>query len=365
MSEYKNILLTGSTGLLGSYLLKVLLDNDYYVYTIARSSNYKDSVSRVLDVLEFWGKETISKARSNLRVIEGDISMPDFGCSLEELKILKDEVDVVFHCAALIDFTSPLEKIRRINVGGTKNLLDFAIEFKKLKKINYISTVYVVGTKNNIIFNEEMLDFKQGFNNTYEQSKYEAEVTVRNYLQRGLKISIFRPSMVVGESSTGKITAWNLFYNSLKLFTRGIYDEFPSSNDCFFNIVNVDAVAKAIFVLSRLDETGVYHVVSPNDVMGEHFIRMAADYFGFTLPKFIPLKDFDFNRWTPIQRKLVGVFVPYINSTTKIESSKTQKILANYGFEYPIMNDDNILRMFKYCFEVGFIKKNTNKSLVK
>ena len=76
--------------------------------------------------------------------------------------------------AAITDLNWPLEEVRNINVHGTKSVLDFAVLCKKdgsLKKVNHISTVYVVGAKR-CKFKESDLDVSQKFNNTYEQTKY-------------------------------------------------------------------------------------------------------------------------------------------------------------------------------------------------
>ncbi len=365
INKKRTIFLTGATGLVGSYLLRLLLENGNKVYVLARSKNSYNAETRVLEILQFWDEKITKNITRNLRVIDGDISYHKLGIKSKEIiRLLNSEVNIVFHSAALLDFRSPIRIIRNINVEGTRRVIDFALEFKHLKKINYISTAFVVGKKTGQDFSEDMLELDQEFNNTYEQTKYEAEIMIRDYKKRGVNISVFRPSAIVGDSKKGKTNNLNLFYESLKLFSREIYDEFPSSIDCFLNYINVDSVANIIFMLAEREKPKIYHLTSKDDTNSWNFIQLAADYFGFKMPKFIPLKDFNFNRWTPAQKILAQPFIPYINYNTKLISFKTHQILQRLGFVYPKINEDNFIRLFQYCSEIGFIKRKLKDSIV-
>ncbi len=198
-----NIFLTGATGLLGSYLLKILLQNGHRVYCLARSKDNKSAKDRVVDTLSFWDEETIAKYKRNLKVFEGDIAKHNLGISDKEIFTLKEEVNEIFHCAAVTQFNWPLDKIRKVNVEGTRNVLELALKCKGLKKVNYISTAYVCGDYKRV-FKETDLDVGQKFNTTYEQSKFEAEKLVNEYRKERLWIDVFRPAIIVGESTIGK-----------------------------------------------------------------------------------------------------------------------------------------------------------------
>jgi len=172
--------------------------------------------------LVFWDKKIYRQYRKNLTVLKGDITFPDLGIKDSHLrKTLSQKIHIIYHCAALPQFRTDINIIRKINVDGTRHILDFASQANKngyLSKVNHISTVYVVGTKSNIVFSEDMLQLGQKFNNSYEQSKYEAEVLIKNYPHNNLNISIFRLSMVIGETKTGKTNTFRLFYDPIKFF---------------------------------------------------------------------------------------------------------------------------------------------------
>ena len=90
----------------------------------------------------------------------------------------------------------------RINVDGTRNVLDFAQEARNLRRLHYVSTCYVSGRTAGV-FTEHDLEKGQSFNNYYEETKYLAEVEVQQRMRAGLPTTIYRPAIVVGDSRTG------------------------------------------------------------------------------------------------------------------------------------------------------------------
>ena len=125
MERKRVFFLTGATGLVGSYLLKIFLEKGHKVYALSRRKGGKSAYGRVADVLKFWGGPAVARQRS-LRVVEGDVCFKDLGISQAERRRLIKETDEIFHCAAITDLNWPYEKIKKVNVGGTRHILDFA-----------------------------------------------------------------------------------------------------------------------------------------------------------------------------------------------------------------------------------------------
>ena len=181
----KSILLTGATGFLGSHLLRTLILSENKVYVLVRSAKNKTATQRIIESLKFWDDNIPDNYLKNISVIEGDITNNNLG--LKETKTIDElcnETEIIIHSAAMTDLMTPLEIIRKYNVEGTKNILKLALKCKNIRKLCHISTSYVVGKKDGIVFDENMLDVGQEFNNTYEQTKFEAEVLCHEYMKK-------------------------------------------------------------------------------------------------------------------------------------------------------------------------------------
>ena len=125
----------------------------------------------------------------------------------------------MLHCAASVSFDLPLDESRSVNVEGTRRMLEFARGCPGLERFSYVSTAYVAGEPGGL-FREDELAVGQRFRNPYERSKFEAELALRSE-GRDLPLQILRPSIVVGDSSTGRTSSFNVLYGPLKALARG------------------------------------------------------------------------------------------------------------------------------------------------
>ena len=124
----------------------------------------------------------------------------------------------MIHCAATVRFDHSLDEARRINVEGTRRVLDFAAAAPRLRSLAYVGTAYVAGDRTGLV-RENELDAGQSFRNTYEQTKAEAEALVRSRLG-SLPGVILRPSIIVGDSRTGVTSSFKMLYWPLKIYAR-------------------------------------------------------------------------------------------------------------------------------------------------
>jgi nucleoside-diphosphate-sugar epimerase len=104
----------------------------------------------------------------------------------------------------------------RVNVDGTRNLLEFAGARERFERLQYVSTAYVSGRTRGV-FRETDLDVGQGFKNHYEETKFLAEVEV---VRSKLPATIYRPGVVVGDSRTGETAKFDGPYAVLRMMER-------------------------------------------------------------------------------------------------------------------------------------------------
>jgi long-chain acyl-CoA synthetase len=359
----KKVFLTGATGLVGSYLLKILLQEGHKVYVLARSKDNKAARTRVTEVLKFWDKNVLSRKARNLVVLDGDITKKNLGLDKQKTDLLKNEVEEIYHCAAVTQFNWPLEEIRKVNVEGTKNILNLAVKCKKngrLKKVNHLSTAYVCGDYEGI-FREDDLDVGQGFNSTYEQSKFESEKLVEEYREKGLWIDTFRPPLVLGESTTGKtITFQQSIYQLLHIWSLEIFDSFPGKG-IFINIVSLDDICLAIFKISSLTslKNKNYHLFNYKVVPLKTILTMSSQFLGFRNPALGSRDDFFKSNPTSAQKMLLMNNILLFNNNVKLDSRKTNRILGKYKFKFSDLDGDFLITLLKYCIRRRFLKKRS------
>ena len=236
------VLLTGATGFVGREILSRFLERgDRRIFALVRADNDDQAAERL-------------PAHDRLTAVAGDIEERGLGLTDGTSERLRREVTTVLHCAASVSFDLPLEESRSVNVEGTRRMVEFARGCHTLERFSYVSTAYVAGEPGGL-FREDELAVGQRFRNPYERSKFEAELALRSE-GRDLPLQILRPSIVVGDSTTGRTSSFNVLYGPLKAFARGAIPAIPAQRDAPVDIVPVDYVADRVHELATTVRTG-------------------------------------------------------------------------------------------------------------
>lgn len=220
--------ITGGTGFIGSHLSYELLKKPCFkkvVLLVRPETSSIRTVSakeRVYKILSDLNKDFL-EWQEKLIVMEGDITRQNCGLSSEHLETLHENCDAIqfFHAAADIRFNKERrQEIFRTNLDGTRNVLDL-IQHAKIRRFHYFSTAYVCGNKKNSVVYEDDMKFErdQRLRNPYEESKFEAEAYVRQESEKHeLLTTIYRPSIVFGNSRTGACSNFAGYYEHLRAF---------------------------------------------------------------------------------------------------------------------------------------------------
>ena len=201
-----------------------------------------------------------------IRLVEGDITRT--GLALGGGDAIAGETVEVFHLAALYDLSLSRELGLKVNVEGTRNVLDFAERCPRLARFHYVSTCYVSGPHPGT-FAEADLDVGQSFGNHYEETKYLAEVDVRGRMRGGLPATVYRPAITVGDSATGATQKFDGPYFVIQWLLRQPSVAFlPTVGDLSaeVNLVPRDFVVSAISQLSGLSASAgrTYQLADPS-----------------------------------------------------------------------------------------------------
>ncbi len=216
----KKVFVTGITGLVGSAFVVELVRqrDDYEFVCLARSGGGRTAEQRVDSIVRDECAfdscpEIADKVLSRITVVDGDV------VTIDPEQLAADPrmsgIDEVFHCAADVNLgKDPTGKTFRINFNGTQNIVCLA-QLLKVSAIHYVGTAYIAGKLVGTAIENNPVD--SGFNNPYEESKFKAEMLVRN---SGIPFSIYRPAIVTGRRSDGRIRKPLAFYRVLEFIGK-------------------------------------------------------------------------------------------------------------------------------------------------
>ena len=275
-------------------------------------------------------------------VVEGDVEQMHLGLSGSEFKALAREVTDVWHLAARSQLSEDRAEMRRVNVEGTRNVLDLALAARRLRRLNHFSTAYVSGDRVGVILEDE-LAMGQRFHNPYEETKFQAELLVRR-AQAELPATVFRPSIVVGDSRTGEIDRFEGPYAlAILLVASPLAVPLPLPGDAVapLNVVPVDFVVDAALSIAR-NPAGAgrtVHLVDPSPLSARRVYEMIAERAGKKLPPVsVPARVFQALLQLPLLERLSRVHRPaieYVNHLAIYNCRSLLELLDGTGIQCP------------------------------
>lgn len=195
----EGVLLTGGTGFFGPFLLaSVLKQTSDPVYVLVRANSESEGRQRVLAGLAPLSPTSpeLKAWESRVRPVCGDLGQANLGLTVDHWHALADRVHTIFHNGAQVNYLLDYASMRGVNVGGTHELIRFAMSGREAV-FNHISTTFVFGWSMKDVLYEsdnnadmDLLDFG------YSQSKWVSEQLVFAAMRQGLRARVFRPALI-------------------------------------------------------------------------------------------------------------------------------------------------------------------------
>jgi len=283
-----------------------------------------------------------------VELVTGDIAEPRLGLDDDTYARLTAEVTHVFHLAAIYNLAVPLPVATRVNVGGTGNVLDLCVAAEGLERLAYVSTAYVAGTRTGIVYEHELV-MGQGFKNHYESTKFQAEVWVRQLMDR-VPTTVLRPAIVVGDSKTGETQKFDGPYYILRTISRMERAGRPVAqfgrSEALFNVVPVDyivaAIAASAFDSATAGET--LHLTDPEPLRTQELFGALSQEYAGRAPRFrIPPSLVEASlRFETVRTAFGGTpreSVVYLNHPVSFDARRAIELLTPHGLRPPNFAD--------------------------
>ncbi len=335
MSEQRHLMVTGFPGFLSAKLLPRLLrlHRDAQVSLVV-TPDLLPQAKRALGALRGM--------KERVRLCAGDVSDMHFGLAGGEYRTLVGEVTEIYHLASASQPTASPQVAERINVDGTRNLIEVARDAPRLTRLHYLSSAFVCGDRQGVI-DERELDMGQRFHSAFEETKFRAEGLVRQ-AGKALPITCYRPTLLVGDSKNGEIDRLDgpcYFAIKLALSQPAVPLPLPQGADAPLNVVPWDYVVDALLTIAH-DERGIggtFHLVDPNPLGTQRFYALVAEQTGRRVQHLpfsrgtaeavlrVPLVD----RWLRPQR----AGFQYAYHMAFFRSAETQRLLGPQGVACP------------------------------
>ena len=317
------VLITGITGLVGSFTAKRFLEAGYKVAGLKRANS---DLSLLQDI------------ENQIVWHEGDI------LDVMSLEEAMTNIEYVIHTAAIVSF-APKERtiMFKTNIEGTANVVNLCLE-KNIKKLCFVSSVAALGrsipnekkAENVISINEKATWEESPLNSNYAKTKYLAEMEVWRAEAEGLTCVVVNPSLILGEADWHKSSTQLLKY---------VFDEhkfYPQGN---LNYVDVLDVAECILKLTISDISGEKFILSAGEISYKDFFEKVAPKFYKKAPSTLLQKSLTSIIWRlEAIRSLFTGNAPLITKETALSSShsfeyQNEKIKQTLSFKFKSLEE--------------------------
>ena len=270
------ILLTGATGFLGAFLLSELLQQtEAHIYCLVRATDINSAKVRIkanLATYRLWHQNYSDR----IIPLVGDLSQPQLGLSREKLQTLAEQIDVIYHNGALINYVYDYKLLKPTNVLGTESVLQLACS-GQFKPVHYISSTAVFdchtsALERSIVKESDFIESPTQMYLGYSQSKWVADKMMQTARNRGINVGIYRPGLIGGHSKTGVANGDDIIW---RILAGSIQMGYLPEIDLELDLTPVDYVSQNIVALSMHDESNdrTFHLNHPQPISWNQIVE--------------------------------------------------------------------------------------------
>lgn len=358
----KKCLLTGSSGYLGGYILRELLNQtNMDIYCLVRGKSIEEAKKKIKKNLDKFNIEENYLKR--IYVVLGDFSKKNMGMEREMYIELSKNIDCIYHNGALVHFLYSYEELKKSNVEGTKEILKFAT-LNKVKELFYVSTISIFskfGKKETKVLENDNIEDSGILPIGYTQSKWVSEGLIWKAKEKGLPVMVFRIGHVIGDSKTGECHSDDFVFRIIKsVLDVHAYPDMEGE----LQPITVDDTAKSIVAISSNSNNlgQAYHLINPEAVKFDYMVKWAER-------KGILLQPLEKNKWVKEIEKLerVSSILPFIkffddqfwdvSKNLEFSVENTKRALKELNLSIQPISDDIIERHYSYLKDKGELEE--------
>jgi nucleoside-diphosphate-sugar epimerase len=382
------VLVTGGAGFIGSHLAVALLRAGFAVTILARPAKRLGARERVDRLADWFGLE--AEARPRLAVAEGDILDAGWAARAAAGGEGLEGVDEIVHCASSTSFAERKRaEIEATNIDGLENVLDYAAR-AGCAFFHHVSTAYVAGRRTGTC-PEDWVEAGP-FTNVYEETKARGEILARDVCRAGgIRLNVYRPTIVYGDSRTGRTLRFNALYYPIKaaVFFRDIYladirerdglkaaelgirlteqgrlvipIRIEAAPEGGINLVPIDHCVGAFMALFEDGLDGeIYHIANPRETRIEDLVAFGMRHFGLEGIEACGPEAFKTHPKTVLETlydSYLEVYRPYMQDMRSFDAAHAAPILEKHGLVCPGFDYEIFSRCMDYAVEMNWGSK--------
>nr|WSY56592.1 thioester reductase domain-containing protein [Streptomyces sp. NBC_00886] len=360
----RHVLLTGATGFLGAYLLDELLaTTGATVHCLVRCGTPEEGLRRIRENSEKY-LPWRAGAQERITVVPGDLAEPLLGLDEAEFDRMADTLDAIYHNGAWVNFSYTYDQLRPANVGGTEEVLRLACRGPEQIPVSYVSTYGIWGIPadgRTVIREDDDILGAGKLVTGYVQTKWAAELLVRQAQERGIPVDVYRPGRVLGDSRTGACLTTHFTTRVIKGCVQlGLAPDL----DLEIEMTPVDYVTSALVRISRRphDFGRTYHLVNRRKAafsellaaMARHgweFARVPVEEWWRALQDSYAVHD---NELHPVMT-VVEEFVVGGEEAIDYDAAGTEEMLLATGIGCPPLDEALLSLYFDWMTRTGYL----------